>query len=112
MFDMGDLKQGIVFLPDRMKKSLMGFGNTAAKDLQGKAQSNRPWTDRTGHARQRLKGYCTESEDGLRIYLAHGVDYGVKLEFGYEKRYAIIYPTLRKCGPEIMAGCRKILRGR
>ena len=37
-----------------------------------------------------IKGYCVKTEKGVRIYLAHGVDYGIYLEFANEKRYAII----------------------
>lgn len=110
MFDLGNMKRNLERIPDRVEEALYGYGETAAALLQGEAQRNRPWIDRTGHARQRIKGYCVRTENGVRIYLAHGVDYGVYLEFAHEKKYAIIYPTLRRKGPEIIAGAMKVVR--
>lgn len=111
MFDMDDIRKNISMIPSRTEDALMAFGKTAAADLQGIAQRERPWTDRTAHARQRLKGYCEKTESGIRIYLAHGVNYGVHLEFGHEKRYAVIYPTLRREAPGVMKACRKLIGG-
>lgn len=107
MLDLSEMKENLERVPSRMEEALQAYGETAAASLQGEAQKNRPWTDRTAHARQRIKGYCVRRENGVRIYLAHGVDYGVYLEFAHEKRYAIIYPTLRRRGPEIIAGAMK-----
>lgn len=109
MFDLSEMKQNLDRLPTRMEEALMAYGKTAAVSLQGEAQANRPWTDRTTHARQRIKGYCVRIENGVRIYLAHGVDYGVYLEFAHEKRLAIIYPTLRRRGPEIISAAVKVV---
>lgn len=109
MLDLSDMKQNLERVPTRIEEALMGYGKTAAASLQGEAQRRRPWTDRTAHARQRIKGYCVRTERGVRIYLAHGVDYGVYLEFAHEKRYAIIYPTLRRRGPEIIAAAIKVV---
>lgn len=109
MFDMEELRRGMEELPDKTERALLAYGNTAAAALQGEAQAKRPWTDRTAHARQRIKGYCVKTERGVRIYLAHGVDYGVFLEFAHEKKYAIIYPTLRRRGPEIIAAAAKVV---
>ncbi len=109
MFDLSEMKQNLEQMPSGIKEALMAYGETAAVYLQGDAQKNRPWTDRTAHARQRIKGYCVRTENGVRIYLAHGVSYGVYLEFAHEKRYAIIYPTLRRKGPEIIADAIKVV---
>lgn len=109
MFDTSGMRRELNAIPDRIEEALMGYGKTAASMLQGEAQKTRPWTDRTAQARQRIKGYCVRSEKGVRIYLAHGVDYGVYLEFANEKRYAVIYPTLRRKGPEILSGAVKVV---
>lgn len=42
--------------------------------------------------------------NGIRIILSHGVEYGIYLEFAHEKRYAVIYPTLRRKAPDVMSG--------
>lgn len=81
-----------------------------AKDMQSYAQLNRPWRDRTTRARQSLYGFIKEAGKGiLEIGIAHGVDYGVSLEFEHEKRYAILYPTLRYYTDRIMSGFRNVM---
>lgn len=65
-----------------------------AKIMEAYAKRNRPWTDRTTHARQRLKGYVEKNDNMVRVGVAHGVDYGTHLELEHEKRYAILKPTL------------------
>lgn len=110
MIEFGEMRQNLESLPERKRRALIAYGNTAAVKLQGEAQMSRTWTDRTAQAVQRIKGYCKTTDTGIRIYLAHGVDYGVHLEFDYGKKYAVIYPTLRRKGPEIMAGAAKVIR--
>lgn len=104
-----EMKKNLEQIPERTSAALYAYGRTAAASLQGEAQRNRPWTDRTAQARQRIKGYCVKTDTGIRIYLAHGVDYGVYLEFANEKKYAVIYPTLRRKGPEIIAAAVKVV---
>lgn len=69
-----------------------------AQKMEGYAKEHRPWKDRTGNARQRLKGSWSKVDGGYRIEIAHGVNYGVWLEFAHERRYAILKPTVEKVG--------------
>ena len=85
------------------------YAETQAKNLEGDAKEHRPWTDRTGDARKRLNGYVTEIPNGYRINLAHGVDYGIWLELAMEKRFAILEPTVRLQGPEVLRGMNRLL---
>jgi hypothetical protein len=81
-----------------------------ALQLQNSARENRKWTDRTGHARQRLTGYVGKIPEGYRITLAHGVDYGIWLELAHEKRFAIIPRTIEYVGTfEIMPGFQRLI---
>lgn len=104
MFDFGEIYQSLGAFPDRVEKALMAYGRTAASKIEAKAKEDRPWTDRTAQARDRLHGDCTRIDTGIRISLAHGVEYGVYLEFANEKKYAVIYPTLQQEGPGVMSG--------
>ena len=104
MFDLSEIRRNLTALPDRVEKAVMQYGRTSAVKLESKAKEDRPWTDRTAHARQRLHGSCSRIDTGIRISLAHGVDYGVYLELANEKMYAIIYPTLQREAPQIMSG--------
>ena len=109
MFDFSKLEQNIMSLPQRIEKAAEAYGRTVSVKMEGEAKENRPWHDRTAQARQRLKGRCEKEPGKLRIYLSHGVDYGIYLELTHEKRYAIIYPTLRKEAPEVISGMRGLL---
>lgn len=82
------------------------FGETVAKDFESYAKANRPWTDRTGNARQGLRGYTTDIPNGVRVNIAHSVDYGIWLEYAHEKKYAILEPTVRLKGPDAIKAFR------
>lgn len=108
MIDLTSLTQGFMSLPDRVEKAVLSYGSTSAAKIEAEAKKNRPWTDRTAQARQRLHGECRKIPKGIRILLSHGVDYGAYLELCNEKMYAIVYPTLRKEAPKIMEGMQGI----
>lgn len=99
-------------LPEIVQKATVAYGQTAAAKLQQEAQLHRPWTDRTAQARQRLRGSLQPHRegDGVTITLSHGVDYGVYLEYGHEKRFAIIAPTIRKEGQKIFDGWARMVK--
>lgn len=69
-----------------------------SEQMEGYAKENRPWTDRTSSARQRLKGSWKKEGNSYKIQIAHGVKYGVWLEFKNERKYAILMPTVEKVG--------------
>lgn len=78
------------------------LASTEATKLQGHMQRKRPWTDRTGEAKRRLRATVSTPNDHLvRITLSHGVSYGKYLEFAHEAKYAIIAPTIKKQGPGV-----------
>ncbi len=109
MFDFTELSRNLNMLPDRLEMALKKYGDTTARQLEAEAKKNRKWIDRTAHARQRLQGGSELRPRKLIIYLQHGVDYGVYLEFAHEKKYAIVYPTLRREAPRVMNGLRGVM---
>lgn len=106
--DLSEIIRNVQALPDRVEDAVVGYGETWAKRLEAEAKEKRRWRDHTGQARQRLRGECERTDTGVRISLGHGVDYGPKLEFGYQKRYAIVYPTLRNRSPDILQGMQRL----
>lgn len=112
MIDFSGMKAAVIRLPDKMERAMLGYGKTAAAKLEAEAKTNRPWRDRTAQARQRIKGDCERTDKGIRLTLSHGVDYGPDLEFRHQKRYAIIYPTLRRMAPEILRGFGETMGGK
>lgn len=100
-FDSKSLVNGLVAMSKRDLAPLLKL-ETEAKKLQGYAQRNAPWTDRTSLARKSLNASVTTTNKGYRIILAHGVDYGMWLEFAHERKYAIIMPAIEQKSPEII----------
>ena len=45
-----------------------------------------------------------------RIYIGHGVDYGIYLELCNERRFAILQPTVNACSKEVLDGYKDLLR--
>ena len=108
--DIQDLLDGLVETQDKADSAVRVYAEQGALQLQNSAKENRRWTDRTGHARQRLNGCVGRIDKGFRIYLAHGVDYGIWLELANEKRFSIIPRTIEYVGAfEILPGFERLL---
>lgn len=107
--DMSGLEAGLNALMGKSEAALRMYAETAALRLQNYMRDNAKWTDRTGHARQRLTGTANKVTSGYRITLAQGVDYGIWLELAHEKRFAIIQPTILVKSNEVMTGFNKLL---
>ena len=100
--DIKDLMKGIYMIDKKADLAVKMFAETNAKVMESDAKIQAKWTDRTGDARKRLRGYVEEMPTGYRIVLAHGVDYGLWLELAHEKRFAIVEPIVRLTSPYIM----------
>lgn len=76
---------------------------TIAPMLQQYAQTNAPWTDRTGNARRGLHSqYNRRTRTSFVMSLSHGVDYGIFLELCNSGRFAILMPTVEALMPQIL----------
>ena len=132
-FNMDGLFKGLELLDDKTEMALEMYADTSPKKLEAYAKKHRPWTDRTAQARQRLKGTYKTIPNGYRLMLSHGVTYGkyleatnnpnwknpnapgenqltgLQTEFAYERKFAIISPTIRTKSPEIIKGLTNLL---
>ena len=108
--DASKLISGLAEREIKTRAALGLYADTVAKKMESHAKSNKPWTDRTGRAKQSLNSSWSWRGDVARVELSHGVDYGIYLEFCNEKRYAIIKPTIDKISPEVIKGLGKILK--
>jgi hypothetical protein len=82
-----------------------------AEDTAAWEQQNRPWTDRTGHARLGLTVVRTQWDDleaGAALALVHGVEYGRYLETSHGSRYAVIGPAVATKGQELVEQLREV----
>lgn len=70
-----------------------------AQAMERYAQSEAPWTDVTGQARQGLHAEVVREGNRFIVILQHGVDYGIWLEVRYNGRDGIVLRT-----QEVFAG--------
>lgn len=109
-FDISQIESSLERMSTRADAAVRVFAEQGATTLQTNAKTNAPWTDRTGNARTRLHAYVSAMENGYRLTLAHGVDYGFWLEMAHEKKYAIIDKTIYYVGTfEIMPAYERFL---
>lgn len=129
--DLNSLQNSLLNLETKKDRAIRVYAETSAKKLESDAKKKAIWTNRTGHARQRLSGTTTKYEKGWRLALSHGVNYGKYLEmtnnpkwsnsnnkneltafdaeFKYEKKFAIIMPTIRITGKDkIIPGLKNL----
>ena len=104
-----NLLNGIAAVDKRAQAAVEMYANHQAKNLESYAKKNAPWTDRTGMARKSLNATTEKRSNGIRITLAHGVDYGLWLELAHEKRFAIVKPTIELRGNEVLKGYTDLL---
>lgn len=85
------------------------YAMQGAQKFENYAKINRQWTDRTGRARQSLKGYIETTPNVTYINIAHGVYYGIYLELCNERKYAILQKTVDANAQEVLQGFEELL---
>ena len=109
-WDLSSLLSGMANAENKVDAAVRMYAETGALKLQNYAKQNAPWTDRTGHARQRLNSYVSAVSNGYKIALAHRVSYGIWLELAHENRFSIIPQTINYVGTQaILPGLNKLL---
>ena len=96
--DVKQVVQNMAKFENKFDAALYQFANNGAQKMEAYARQNRPWTDRTGRAKQSLKGSAYRVNKGYRLEIAHGVSYGVYLEYAHERKFAILWPTVNTVG--------------
>lgn len=96
--DARNLLKGLENIRDKADIAIEMKADEGARKLQESAQLNARWQNQTGEARRRLTGYYETVPEGYKIYLAHGVNYGIWLELANEMRYSIIPETIEYVG--------------
>lgn len=110
IWDKDEITPRLVAMPvalDRAISAVMAFHEP---QVQAYARNNAPWADRTSNARNGLMARAFKEGQSHGIELSHGVPYGIWLEVRFNGRYAIIEPTVRAQGPEVMRTIRTLMR--
>ena len=99
------LTHGLIWFKANVEAELLKELEQFAQECEDYMKANAPWEDRSGDARDGLTADADQNDakGNLGVVLAHGVDYGVYLEFKFGGRDAIIIPTMEIMGPQLMA---------
>lgn len=110
-FDVSKLAKGLAEREIKTRASLNLYADTVSKQMEAYAKTNYPWTPQSGRAHQGLHSGNPEWRGNVvRCSIAHGVDYGVYLEFAHEKKYSILRPTIDYISPKAIKGLKNIMK--
>ena len=102
--------RNVTDVDNRIMQATRLYAETAAAQMEAYAKQNAPWRDITGISRQTISHDVKSDRYKQTIILRGGVSHHfVFLELGFERRYAIIEPTLIKMAPNIVRGWRRII---
>ena len=93
----------------KTRTALQIIADSAVRAMERYAKNNARWTDRTGNARQRLKGSTRWEESALIAAISHNVDYGMWLELCHEKKYAILEEALDSQAQNLLDSYQRFL---
>ncbi len=95
---------------DKTLVAIQAVAEYMSQKIEDYAKVNAPWADRTGNARNLLRGEVDRiAEDMVVIYLIQGVTYGKYLELCHGGKYAIVMKSLEAHYHEAMAMLRRLL---
>lgn len=101
--DVTELSNGLIDLAMSIPKRVSAGAGSVAREMEGYAKLNAPWTDRTGKARRTMAGFVQWDEGGdLLVGIAGHMPYSPDLELRYGGRYAILVPTVDSYAPTIL----------
>lgn len=104
---------GLTSYEARIRTGLMALADLFAAQMQAQAQSGAPWQDRSGAARQGLRGFAVKEATRIIVYLVHSVQYGVYLELGTSRMSPrpIVLPVLERTYGPLMSAVRALVAG-
>lgn len=106
-----EIERNLDVYKKKVHEACLSVANYFAPILEAEAKSNAPWTDRTGNARQGLRGFAQDvSETVVELYLSGKVGYQIYLELKNSGRYAIIMPTIEAHYKPIFDMLQKVLK--
>lgn len=112
------------FNSDEIYRKIRGaigiYGLTAAQKCEAYAKKNAPWYPKrqpaypnytyTNNARNSIQGKFKWDSSKAQIELSGNVSYFVYLELAHEKKWAILLPTIRELGPDILNGYSRLIK--
>lgn len=102
--------KGLDNVQDRLFEALRIISHSASQQMQAYAQTNARWNNRSGNARQKLKGDAYwQNSKVLETVIVHQMDYGVWLELAMGRKYAILEEALQSAAPELIRQYKRLV---
>ena len=102
--------RNLTSVDNRLMQATRLYAETSAAQMEAYAKQNAPWRDITGISRQTISKDVISDRYKQTIILRGGIsEHFPYLELAFERRYAIIEPTLIKLAPGIIKGWRKVI---
>lgn len=95
-------EQRIQQIGPSIKRAMVAAAGRTATQGEAWMRTNAKWTDRTGNARNGLRGTSRVSTNKVAVVFSHSVPYGIWLEVRWDGRYAIIEPAVAHWAPKMM----------
>lgn len=103
--------KGLQGVEEKLKAGLLIVSKSAAKQMEAYAKTNAKWSDRTGNARQRLRGDAEwVNPTVLETFIVHQVDYGVWLELAMGRKYSILDEAMKSVAPELLKQYERLVK--
>lgn len=100
---MTEIKQRSMFAAEKVAQS-------GATKMEGEAKRDAPWTDRTGLARQTIRGVSGWQGKKLRCGITGNMEYSPYLEKCNEGQNAVLWPTVQRNQEQLMEQFKKVVR--
>lgn len=101
--------QSVELYMERVETRLLLEMQRVAQDIEAWAKSNHPWNNITGAAEAGLNCRAEFTGAGVKITLAHGVDYGIWLEVKFAGKWGVIEKAMSAHYGDIMAAMGRAL---
>ena len=86
------------------------LARVTAANAQNYARIHHPWQTQSGAAVGMLHGgFYWENKNVLKVYIAHGVEYGIYLELAHDRKYQILEETVKANQDSFYNGVKKIM---
>lgn len=94
----------------KIEASVKILADVAAIKMENYAKEESIWQDRTGNARQTLKGSATwTSQQVVMIAVSHHQHYGYWLELAHGREYAILEESIEENVEELYNALRRLI---
>lgn len=107
--DISGVVKGLSSAKQKTMFAVESYGRACVPKLERMAKDEASWHDRTGLARQTITGVAEWTDTTFRIGITGNMNYSVYLELAMDKRFAVLWPTIRKLSPEIIRGMSNLL---